>query len=486
MRKGHGTWAVAALMVAALLLAVLPPTGTNTASAQDEGGSPQPPAGTPVIVVPDGGFTVEEASIVAQEDAFGQVLLVIEGRITNDSEDMAYTGVNLFADILAGDTVIGEGFGFLTDACGLGLLPEYRFRPGVTQRFAVTLEIFDTGDIERVEMFVEGRAEEAGPPPEDPQLVGITTVSREEVVTVEWLQDDSGGLRYAVGCDQDVFINRDWRRYDPATGESVEILHPNTAAITPALRTQLGLEDDTLLNRSFLTFPPGERRLVYQDRINTLLTAEPDGSFRRLIWDNLARFSLQGFVFLPDGRFMAYYFGAFGEPVRYFTASLAAQRISASIYDVQTSRIVPGPTPDGARVVIAETFDGVTGYWLRGTFFAELELLFEGKSPGNNYPAPVFVENGEQDRIYIVRDVAPAGAASAGGETETVLQCFDRASGQLNTLTALPLDLDDQHKAWTWLSPDQQTLALAANGVSGGLWLVDLATFGVCGAAPGG
>ncbi|NJL57480.1 hypothetical protein HC928_21870 [bacterium] len=244
-------WAALAMVTA--LLALLPGMTVQRSLAQAQ----QPPAGASVIVVPEGGFTVTETAIVAREDAFGQVVLAVEGRISNDSADMAYTGLSLFADLLAGDSVIGEGFGVLTDACGLGLLPDYRFRPGETRRFSLTLELFEAGDIDRVEVFVEGRAEEAGPPPEEPQLVGIRPVSREEVVTVEWLPE--GNLRYAVGCDQDVFINRDWRRYDPATGESVEILHPNTTAITPALRTQLGLEDDTLLNRSFLTFPPRRR-----------------------------------------------------------------------------------------------------------------------------------------------------------------------------------------------------------------------------------
>lgn len=447
------------MMIGAALLALL----VIPAAAQDSDDI--------AFTVAEGDFTLASPALVEQLDAFGQTVQVIEGRLTNESDD-AYTNLTLFADLRSGETVIGEGVGFLTDACGLGLLPDFAFQPGASQQVTLTVELFDEGAVTDIDVFVQGVAV----PPMDTgpiePVVGITQVSDAEVVSVEWFDDESGGLRYATGCDDDVFLNQDWFRYDPATGESVAVLHPNTGDVTPVLLSVLGLEDPVMLNRSYLNFTPNDRRLIYQSRINDVLTAEPDGSFRRLIWDNLARHSLQGFTWLPGGRFMAYYFGAHGEDVRYFTASMAGQRISASIYDVQTSKIVPGPTPDGSRVVIAETFDGVTGYWLRGTFFNELTLLFEGDYPGNNYPAPLYVDRAESDIVYVVRPV----------DDVPLLQCYDTGTQQLNSLTALPLQIDTEHRAWTWLSPDGLTLALAANGINGGLWLVDLETFGVCGA----
>ncbi len=425
----------------------------------------------PEILLNDDTYSLTDAALRDEIDAFGQTIQVAGGFLTNESE-AALTNVTIFADILAGDTVIGEGIGFLTDACGLGLLPDFAFQPGATQAFNVSVELFDEGDITTIELFVQGVTTEPDTDPEFAAVVGIEQISDREVVNVEFFDDGSGGLRYGVGCDQNVFINQDWYRYDPETGESIEVLHPNTGDITPALLNQVGLTDPVLLNRSFLMYPPNDRRIIYQTRINEVLTAEPDGSFKRLIWDDLSRHSLQGFIWLPGGRFMAYYFGAYGEDVRYFTASMAGQRVSASIYNVQTSKIVPGPLPDGARVVLAETIDGVTGYWLRGTFFEDLTLLFEGEFPGNNYPAPLYVNRGEEDIIYIVRDV----------DGVPLLQCFDTVTQQLNSLTALPLNIDTEHRAWTFLSPDRTTLALAADGVKGGLWLIDLETFGVCGA----
>lgn len=453
------------LMIGAGLLALL----AFPAVAQDDATAPA--EGAVAFAVVEGEFALDAPVLAEELDAFGQMIQVVEGELINESAD-AYTDLTLFADIRSGDTVIGEGYGFLADACGLGLLPDFAFQPGASQRFTLTVELFEEGAITAIDLFVDG---EAVPPTGEGAIepvVGIEQISDEEVVSVEWFGDGSGGLRYGTGCDDDVFLNQTWFRYDPVTGESVEVLHPNTGDVTPALLNQIELQDPVLLNRSYLSFPPTDRRIIYQTRINEVLTAEPDGSFRRLIWNDLSRHSLQGFIWLPGGRFLAYYFGAHGEDVRYFTASMAGQRISASIYNVQTSKIVPGPTQDGARVVIAETFDGVTGYWLRGTFFNELILLFEGEHPGNNYPAPLYVNRAESDIIYIVRPV----------DGVPLLQCYDRGTEQLNSLTALPLDIDTEHRAWTWLSPDGTQLALAANGVNGGLWLVDLETFGVCGA----
>jgi hypothetical protein len=117
------------------------------------------------------------------------------------------------------------------------------------------------------------------------------------------------------------------------------------------------------------------------------------------------------------------------------------------------------------RVVIGGTFDDVTGYFLTSAMSNSSELLFEGEVPGNNYPAPLYVPQAwGTAHIYIVRPV----------KGEPLLQCFNRDTGELSTLTTLPIRLTDADRAWTWLSPDLAYMALAANGLNGGLWLVDL------------
>jgi hypothetical protein len=221
-----------------------------------------------------------------------------------------------------------------------------------------------------------------------------------------------------------------------------------------------------LYNRSFLAFHPQSNRLIYQNALNSVLTTERDGTFKRVLYEDLARVSLHGFSWLPEGRFLAYYFGAYGDPVRYFTASVAGQRISSTVYNIVPSQTVPGATSDGVRVVIGGTLEGMTGYFLTSAMSNTSNLLFEGEVPGNNYPAPIYVPiTGGNAQIYIVRPV----------ENIPTLQCYNTQTDTLTTLTPLPLQLTDTDRAWTWLSPDGSQLALAANGQTSGLWLVDLA-----------
>lgn len=420
----------------------------------------------------DGDLAVQSVAIVSELDALRQHVLLARGELRNQGET-AYADVTLSADVYdAAGEVIGEGFGFLVNACGTALPPGFALQPGESQLFSVTLEVFEPTDVpERVDVIASGSPTAPAEDELPADLVGITPVSDLEVVAVEWIDGET--LRFGVGCAGSVFTNLDWYSYTLAGGETVPVEHPDTARVTQALLDTLGLSDPLIYNQSFLTFSPTARRLVYQNDLHMVQSAEPDGSFRRLIFDDLARHTLQGLIWLPEGRFLAYYFGAYGETVRYFTASVEGQRISGSVHEVLPSLIVPGPTRDGARVVIAANVDGVTGYYLKDAFYLDNELLFEGQPPGNNYPAPLYVvDDAGQRFIYIVRDV----------NATPLLQCFDMQTRQLSDLTVLPLAIATEERAWTWLSPDRRYIALAANGVNGGLWLVEPEAFGGCGA----
>ena len=102
----------------------------------------------------------------------------------------------------------------------------------------------------------------------------------------------------------------------------------------------------------------------------------------------------------------------------------------------------------------------MSGYYLDYAFGGS-ELLFEADLPGNNTPAPILAG----DFVFLIQ---PADGVA-------VLQCFDRRTQELATLTALPLRLTREARAWSWLSPGGSKLALAMNGTEGGLWLVELA-----------
>jgi hypothetical protein len=421
-------------------------------------------------------LTVSDVEILTQPDIFGMPSMVAQGRLLNESTQDAYTNLSLYAEVYdAADELIGEGFGFLVNACGVGVLPDFALQPGESQTISVTLELYeeDTEDeIERVEII-------AGGSPVDPSSANpfltyrdVTSITDREVVMVEWI--DSVSLRYAVGCDANNFTMWDWYELDLTSGDSTPIEHPRAGDVTEATLERLSLDEGSEFELSYLSFHPGSRRLIFQNELNTLLTAEPDGTFPRLLYDNMARFSLHGFIWLPDERFLAYYYGAYGDPVRYVTGSMLGQQISGTIYQITPSVTVPGPAPDGARVVISQEVDGQGGYYLWSAISPGGRLLFEADLPGNNWPAPIFLPTtGGEAFIYFIRPV--------NGQAR--LQCYDTASSTLNDLLILPLNLGTDDRAWSFLGPENptpeeggflRTLAIAANGVNGGLWTVEL------------
>lgn len=433
----------------------------------------------------DDALTTENVEIVARADAFGVVTLAAEGDLSNTGET-GYTRISLFAEVYdARDMLIGEGFGYPVTECGEALLSHFVLNPDHTQAFSVSLELYD--DYETIEDALDAidrvdivpQFEETEPTvSERPQLDGIVQISDQEVVALEWLDERS--VLFGVGCANAVFTELDWYDYTLNTRAAPRPTeHPDAQFITETFlrvtginqRTQTGAgEDPSLYFRSFLTPSPTARRIIYQNDLNVLISAEPDGSFRRIIDDNLYRNSLQGFVWLPEGRFVAYYFGAYGEPVQYITATVDGQRYSAGLSASIPSFTVPGGTDDARRVIITAEIDGVTGYYLRSVVnTADIQLLFEtDEYPGNNWPAPLWLQTESNDAfIYLAREI----------DGEARLQCFNMQDRELSDLAPLPLRLTDTERAWWWLSPDRATIALGANGVEGGLWAIDLSEF---------
>lgn len=452
------------LIPLALLLLALP------ALAQDDPAPPEPPQDVTISLMGEG-WALEDAALTLQPDLYGREVLAINGQVRNTS-DAAWTGITFFADLYDdADTLIGEGIGFVVNACGTGLLPDFALQPGRTQFFSLSLEIFaQDAALASVEIFPEAQATAPSDSAPARDLPAVTTLSRDEVVQVEWI--DETRLRYGVGCDADTFSYLTWTELDLTTGQQTPVDHPNADRITPTFLTNLRIEDEFEYRRSYLTFAPRSDRVVFQSSVNHFYTANPDGTARGFLWDNLSRYSLHGIIWQDNDIFLAYYYGAYGEDVLYFTASATSGRISRSVYIVAPSQIVPGPTTFGTHVIIGATFDDLTGYWYRHVFLTERELLFEADLPGNNWPAPIYEDQLTPDRVvYITRPLDDGTPA---------LQCYNMDSQTLTDLTPVPLDLTIDDRAWTWLSPEGGHIALAANGVSGGLWLVDLASLPSC------
>ncbi len=427
---------------------------------------------------------VEAAQVVETTGVFGQAQWVARGRVRNDSES-AFTDLSLRAEVYdAADTLIGEGVGVAVNACGAGWLPGFALQPGAITQFDVPLELFEMdAEIERVDIFVSSLPTEALVT--DPLPDGFRRAADDEVIEVEWTS--AVNLRYAVGCERQPFTEWAWANYNNRFNTRAAIVHPRAADVTEAMRTRLQAMTPEEYAHAFVRYAPDGDRFIFQNRINDFLSAAPDGRFQRALHIALHNRTLQGIYWQPDEVFLAYYFGGYGDSVLYFTGTAEARRISLGPERTPPSLIVPGISRDARRAVIAGNFDergnskalddatglGV-GYYLTvldDTFF---EKLFDAELPGNNYPSPLVFTNPEDNlvnRIYVALDDA---------EGDPRLMCFNRDEGELYDLAPLPFRLAEDERAQWWLSPDDNTIALAANGVHGGMWLIDVTMLPVC------
>jgi len=348
-------------------------------------------------------------------------------------------------------------------------------QPGAAQGFSVTLELYEEdATVDRVEVIPQGTPTDAQADATPTLITGITPVSEREVINVEWL--DPQTMRFAVGCTRDLFTQWTWFDYNVATGVQQQTTHPKADLINNAsavMLTQLELDEPLDIQNAGFSFHPTGRRMVYQNDRNSFLSAEADGSFRRLLADRLFNRTLQGVMWLRDGVFLAYYYGAQGDPVLYFTANVEGGILSEHPADTLPSLIVPGASPDGSRIILAATINDVTGYYLKQAPYPNTaELLFEADPPGNNWPPPIYWRPPDDSPrvIYIARPV----------DGEARLQCFNLTTRQLRDLSPLPLQLATDERASWWLSPDNQRIALAANGLHSGLWMIELSAFESC------
>ncbi len=253
-------------------------------------------------------LSVDDIEVTSGVGDFGQPVMRAVGTLTNHSETSAYTGITLNAEVYdASDTLIGDGIGVLNNACGVGLLPDFVLQPGTAQSFSAPLELFDSeATIARVVITAEARSGRVTPPA--PLADGIDPVTSAETVNVEWIDEHS--FRYATGCATDLFLDWTWQVYNMGTRSAAEITPPHASDVTDGLRQRLQLDDDLIFAHSMLRYAPDGQRLVYQNARNDFLTAYVDGTFRRGLYTGLHNQSLQGIYWLPQERFLAYYYGA--------------------------------------------------------------------------------------------------------------------------------------------------------------------------------
>jgi hypothetical protein len=436
-------------------------------------------------------LTVEDAEIVSVLDVFGVEQQIARGTLVNTG-DSGYGDVQIFAEAYDADNeLIGEGLGFLANQCNKNVPLDFVLQPGLAQRFIVTLELFDLDtEIDTVTYTPQGRPTEM-PAPDPTPTTGIIPAANREVAALEWLTVDEDGepitprVLYGEGCYRDIFTTYDWYAYTPSEDTNRAIEHPRAAdALDETFRENMDMqsqftEDSAgfLFNRSQLTYEPNYgTRAVFQTDINTLVSTELDGGFRRVIDDNLFRSTLQGINWINNERFLAYFYGAYGDGVTYLVASADAAYFSTREINSTPSVTVPTVTPNIGGVIVSGTFDGeTTGFYIKPPTAELYTLWFEWENlPGNNYPAPVYRSRGgaqSEDVVYF---------ALPDANNAPRLHCYDRREGELYDLIPLPFRLGTEDRAYMRLAPAGDQIALGANGVNGGLWLIDVNAFDVC------
>lgn len=456
------------------LIACLFIISTMMIQAQEE--TPIPTPEITYNLTADSIFDILWLKVESRLNPYGEPQLVVRGEFYNPDDFTGYRDIQFYGEGYANaddDTPVAEGFGYPVTICGF--VPfDFTISPLSKQYFEIGLDIYEDAPITHLVIQAIGNMpnSEIGqlqpPPPADP-IPNITQISDDEVVSVEFPRNEP--VRYAVGCEKQPFTTWNWFGYNAETQAFEPIIHPGVSQITAQTREQMRLRDDAEFNHSYVSIAPISRRLVFQTGVNHFYTAQPDGSNRRYVHQDLSRFSLQGIIWTSENdAFLAYYFGAFGEKVRYFTARANSEWISRSVYGGTISFTVPGPNAQGTEVIITTDELGPVGYYVKHTFLSANYLLFEADPPGNNYPAPVWVQRQGVDRAYIARPI----------DGVPTLQCYNLRTETLTTLTALPLNLTENDRAWMWVSPDFSVLMLSQNGIAGGLWQVDLTSLPEC------
>ena len=424
-----------------------------------------------VAAAQDDLLVASKPGLVTKQDVYGQTTLYANGTLNNKSSDKRFSNIELEATAVDADgKEVGEGLGYLANACGASLPPDFVLDPASSQFYVIPLELYEAdAKVDQVDITIDSSSVDAPTATAEPLGAGVKQIDKGEVVQVEWI--DEHNLRYGEGCHRDLFTQWTWRTYDLRTGAVNLTPHPKAELVTEALRRQLGLIDPLYFQNSFLTFDPIGKRVVYQNELNTVLSAETDGSFKRRMLEKLSDRTLQGISWLSKGIFLAYYYGAFGDLVTYFTADADNRVLSETPINSTPSLITPGASPDGQDVIIGLDMDGKTGYYDKRAAYETTTLLFESPLPGNNWPGPLY----EQDT-----DKAAFIYAAVPQDDGAKLVCYNVQTKDTHDLTTLPLQLTSDERAWWWLSPDNNTVALAAEGIHGGLWLIDLNATKAC------
>ncbi|MCY4106691.1 MAG: hypothetical protein OXG02_08305 [Chloroflexi bacterium] len=409
-----------------------------------------------------------ESKWVEETGPFGLSQYLIRGEIHNRGEQ-AYENLQITATITdETGQLLEESAGYLIRSCGTALV-DFTLRPGAAVRFVVPLEYRPPHPIDHHEITIQG---ETAPQGEGELATAFRRVARGEVVVLEWLSKNV--LQYATGCATDPFTALRWQQYHVSSDNHFAMEHPLSVLIDEDFRrhstidrlSQSGERDARLYEQSFLRSHHRANRFVFQNDLGHVMSAEKSGQYPRLIDESGFRNSLQGIDWLGPGRFLAHFYGSFGDDVRYLTAQVDGRRLSRPVSESLPSQTRPGASQDGLLLVLGLAEEAPPGYYLKPAAGSALDLMYATALPGNNVPAPILYRDDEQRLAFFI--------TPAAGEAPWQLVCLNRYSDTARVLSPLPILLPREQRAWLALSPDASLLALAADDAQGGLWLLDL------------
>src|SRR5258705_8751468 len=96
-----------------------------------------------VTTAQEGVLVATKPTLATKQDVYGQSALYANGTLNNKSSDKAFSAIELEAMAYDSEgTEVGEGLGYLANACGVSLPPDFVLSPGANQFYVIPLDLY--------------------------------------------------------------------------------------------------------------------------------------------------------------------------------------------------------------------------------------------------------------------------------------------------------------------------------------------------------
>ena len=140
-------------------------------------------------------LVASKPTFVTRQDVYGQSTLYANGTLNNKSGDKAFSGIELEAAVYdAEGQRLGEGLGYLANACGASLPPDFVLSPAANQFYVIPIELYDAeAQVDHVDITIDSAPADTSPT-DIPLGAGVKQVDKREVVQVEWIDEQTFAL----------------------------------------------------------------------------------------------------------------------------------------------------------------------------------------------------------------------------------------------------------------------------------------------------